>query len=541
MRRSERSTRGIGPERFQHSARMATEGIEPKTVDEALSGPNKELWIKAMDDEINSLRKNNTWKLEKIPRDRKVIGCKWVFKLKQIPGSKELKYKARLVAQGFSQHYGSDYNEKFAPVVRPVTLRALLVVAGKRKLFVEHYDAKTAFLNGELEETIYMRQPEGYKQNENEVACKLIKSIYGLKQAARMWNKKLDESLKKHGFQVSTADKCLYWKKVEDETIYIIVHVDDMLITSASKLLIKTTAEKLEKEFSLTNLGELSSYVGITAERDPNGIFYIHQRPYIEEIIKKFGLEDAKVSKIPLDTGYNKVQSEEEDLADNELYQRLIGALLYLAVNSRPDISASISILSQKIKKPTKRDWTELKRVVRYLKGTKDLKLKLGGNNTDGLVGFADADWAENRTDRKSNSGFIFTLNGGAISWSCRKQTCVSLFSTEAEYIALSEASQEGIWIKRMLKDLGEEQNGPIKMLEDNQSCIKLATNDKFSNRTKHIDTKYHFVKDLIEEEIIKLEYCPTESMVADMLTKPLGPLKLQNLKRQSQLMEQNC
>lgn len=253
------------------------------------------------------------------------------------------------------------------------------------------------------------------------------------------------------------------------------------------------------------------------------------QRKYIGEILKTTGLQDAKPSSIPLDPGYVKKEDDGNKLPDNIEYQKLIGKLLYVAVNTRPDISTAVSLLSRKTSNPSQADWTELKRVVRYLKGTKDFKLRLSRNGgPNAIVGYSDADWAENRQDRKSNSGFIFKINGGTVSWACRKQSCVSLSTAEAEFIALSEAVQEAIWLKSLLKDLNEKQE--VTIHEDNQSCLKMLINEKFSNRTKHVATRLHFTRDQIQKGEINCIYCPTENMVADLLTKPLARMRMRKL-----------
>lgn len=254
-------------------------------------------------------------------------------------------------------------------------------------------------------------------------------------------------------------------------------------------------------------------------------------------MVKSAGLEDAKPSPIPLDPGYGKTTVADEQLPDNKEYQKLVGQLLYISVNTRPDISAAISILSRKVSNPHQVDWNELKRVTRYLKGTKNLWLRLSNNaECAGLVGHADADWAECRTDRKSNSGFVFKFNGGTVSWACRKQSCVSLSTAEAEFVALAEASQEALWLRRLLDDLGEDTT--VMIGEDNQSCLKMLDSEKFSNRTKHVATKFHFIRDLRQSKEIFYQYCPTEQMVADLLTKPLSRIKIEALRFSSGLEE---
>ncbi|XP_051163516.1 uncharacterized protein LOC127282958 [Leptopilina boulardi] len=534
-RRSRRINKGVPPERFMASSNLATQKInDPKSRNEALSGSNNQEWQKAMDEEISSLSKNKTWDIVPAPEDRDIVTCKWIFKSKQNQEGKTTRYKTRLVARGFSQKYGTDYDEVFAPVVRQTTFKILLAIAGQENLIIKHYDAKTAFLNGDLDQTIYMTQPEGYEifKDNVKLVCKLKKGLYGLKQSAKLWNEKLNSILLNFKFLQSQTDSCFYIKRTKENVIFVIIHVDDFLIASKSIEKINETAEFLKGKFQLLDLGFLHCYLGIEVRRNSDGIYCIKQSQYIDNILKRFGLEDAKISNIPLDPGYIKIDKEDQPIMEeSEKYQQLIGALLYLAVNTRPDITASVIILSQNNKHPTSADWTETKRIGRYLKGTRDYELILGQRGKEeGLVGYADADWAENRKDRKSNSGYLFKYLNATISWGCRKQTCVALSSTEAEYIALAEACQECIWIRRLLEDFLNYKQGPTTIFEDNQSCLKFLSNKKFSHRTKHIDTKFHFVKQLKENRTLNFEYCPTDRMLADMLTKPLSRIKLRTL-----------
>ncbi|CAK9820236.1 Copia protein [Anthophora plagiata] len=306
---------------------------------------------------------------------------------------------------------------------------------------------------------------------------------------------------------------------------------NDILIAAKSVDFINEAANCFVKQFHLTDLGLLKHYLSIEIEKDKDGFYRMKQTKYIQKLLNRFGLEYAKGSNIPLDLGYVKNREGSPPMPKNEKYQQLIGALLYLAVSTRPDISASVAILSQHNKEPTTVDWTEAKRVVRYLKSTIHYELRLGQRDAKkGLIGFADADWAQNKSDRKSNSGYLFKYYGAPISWSCRKQACVALSSTEAEYVALAEASQEGLWIRRLLEDFTGKVQEKTPIYEDNQSCLKLICNNRFNHRTKHIDTKYHFVKELQVQGIMDYQYCPTEQMTADMLTKPLGRIRLKSI-----------
>lgn len=411
------------------------------------------------------------------------------------------------------------------------SLKILLALAGRENLVVKHFDAKTAFLNGDLNEAIYMEQPEEYKQEgQQRMVCRLKKGLYGLKQAAKLWNEKLSDILSAYKFLQSKVDPCLFIKVADDKTIFIIIHVDDFLIVSKNVNEIDETATHLKTKFELIDLGLLKKYLGIEIRKNIDGFHCMKQTNYIDNIINKFGLQDAKPSGIPLDTGYLKIRKSQPAMNNSERYQQLIGALLYVAVNTRPDITASVTILSQFNKNPSSTDWTELKRIVRYLKGTRCHELILGRQDKEeGIIGYADADWAENRNDRKSNSGYIFEFLGATISWGCRKQACVALSSTESEYIALTEACQEALWIQKLLQDILPTKP-EVLIWEDNQSCLKMIQDKKFSNRTKHIDTKFHFIKDLNNKQEISFKYCCTEEMKADMLTKPLSKIRLQFL-----------
>jgi hypothetical protein len=388
-----------------------------------VAGPDKKKWEEAMRNEMESLHHNKVWKLMELPDGHKAIGGKWIFKRKVDEHGNVNCYKARYVAQGFSQIYGEDYDEVFAPVAKQTTLRTLLAVVGKRRMQVKHFDAKTAFLNGELKEELFIKQPEGFVvKGKEHLVCKLEKSIYGLKQSARTWNKTLHDKLK-DGFTQSGADQCIYTKQMGNHWVYLLTYVDDIIMARTSEQLIDNVAKQLGKAFGLSFPDGLKFYLGIQVEHEPDGTFSIHQELYIERIIERFGMKDSKPSKIPLDPGYMKRNEVHAALKDYVKYRSAIGALLYVSTYTRPDIAVATSILSQKTSEPTKADWEEVKRIIRCLKFTLKFQLKLGTskllmNHDDNiLIGNADADWAgDDVTDRKSNSGYLFKLFGGSIS-----------------------------------------------------------------------------------------------------------------------------
>lgn len=532
VRRSSRNTKGIPPARYgEMSALVQQDDDEPQNFAEAMTGPEREQWKIAVEEELQSLMSNCTWQQTTLPPGKKAVGCKWIFRKKTDERGNVVRFKARLVAQGFTQVYGSDFDEVYAPVAKQQTFRVLLTVAAREKMLVKHVDVKTAYLHGDLDETIYMRLPPGVRPVEENAVCLLKKSLYGLKQSARMWNIKIDGVLKRMGFRQAESDPCLYIRKQGGKSAFVLIYVDDMLVVCQEEREYKYIMKTLGDQFDLTELGDVKHYLGIQIERTNDG-FYLNQGAYIRKMANRFGLENAKKSNIPMDPGYIQNQEEREPMSSKEQFQSLVGGLLYVAVHSRPDISISSSILGRQVSKPTVADWTEAKRVLRYLVGTNDYALKLDGTN-EGLEGFADADWAGNVTDRKSNSGYLFRYGGGLVSWCARKQQCVALSSTEAEYVSLSECCQELLWLEKLLKDLGEEVEEPITIFEDNQSCIKQLKQEGVTKRSKHIDTKFHFVKDLAASGRVAVHYCPSEEMLADILTKPLSRLKLENLREQ--------
>lgn len=535
-RRSSRENKGVPPERYGINAIYELKSIYiPKNVDEVMKDKNSEKWLEAMRDELSSMKKNDTWELCKLPSERKAVGCKWIFGVKTDFNGEVERFKARLVAKGYSQKFGVDYTEVFAPVVKQTTFRIFLAIASRWKMVIHQIDVKTAFLNGIQDEVIYMQQPPGFKikGRENEV-CLLKRSLYGLKQAARSWNEAINDTLLAFGFQRSKYDNCLYFNKFGNNWCILLVYVDDILFAATKQDIYVSIQRQISSVFEIRNLGEIKQYLGIEVTKDDDGIYSIRQTRYINKVINEFGMQEAKNAKTPLDVGYEQIQTENHpELESNKQYLKLIGSLLFIALNTRPDISASIAILSQKISKPTQYDWVQLKRVLRYLKGTTILRLQMAIKNETSLVGYADANWAESRTDRKSNSGFIFKYCGGIVSWCSRKQTCVALSTTEAELIALCEAAKECIWLKRLITEIGQIITEPIIIYEDNSSCQKLILNSNNSNRTKHIDIRYYFVKDLISKNILDCVYCPSDDMLADIFTKPLNKVKFEKFRNE--------
>lgn len=306
--------------------------------------------------------------------------------------------------------------------------------------------------------------------------------------------------------------------------MYILLYVDDFLVVCKQESHIKEVEMELQKKLKITKLGDVSCFLGIRVDKDQEGFYNLSQAVFIKKVAGSFGLNDAKGSKFPMDTGYFKIRLDSKPLPNNAEYQRLIGSLLYIATHSRPDIAACVGILSRKVSSPTLVDWTEARRVVRYLLQTIDYGLRLGAPGAEfKLVGYCDSDWAGDSTDRKSCSGYLYRIGGATVSWISRKQSCVATSTMEAEYVALSGAAQEAVWLRGLLDELDEKQVQATTVYEDNRSCLDFVALDHQKKRSKHIDIRYHYTRDVCATGVIDLQYCTSEDMIADILTKPLG------------------
>ena len=513
---------------------------EPKTVQEALNGEQCVQWREAMESEYSSLLKNDTWDLVPPLEGKNIVGSRWILKVKRDEDGGVDRFKARLVAQGYSQVKGDDYDEVFSPVARYTSVRSLLALANAHDLEIHQMDVKTAFLNGSLDCDIYMSQPEGFVDPDrpNHV-CKLKKSIYGLKQSARCWNTTLDEYMKSVGYRKSNADGCIYVKSVKEADGHISfvimgVYVDDIIPISNNPALLKAEKAALCERFEMTDLGEIHYLLGMSINRDRESrTLTVSQPNYLDKVLKKFGMENCKPVSTPLEPGRKFQQlSPSDEPFDVQTYQQAVGCLTYISTATRPDIAAAVSVLSQYMSKPSKDHWMGVKRVLRYLKGTLKYGLKFTAQEEKPeLFGYSYADWAGDVDTRRSASGYVFQLGSGTVSWSSRKQQTVAKSSTEAEYVALSSATQEAVWLRRLMKDLGRQMDAPTTIYEDNQGAIELAKNAKFHNRTKHIDICHHFVRERVLSNEIRVIYCPSEDMVADIMTKGLPKCTFEKLR----------
>ncbi|MCP4492594.1 MAG: DDE-type integrase/transposase/recombinase [Gammaproteobacteria bacterium] len=508
---------------------------DPKTIQEALQRPDAKQWKEAADEEFQALQDNGTWELVPLPAGRKAIGSRWVFRVKRDEDGRSLRHKARLVAQGFSQRPGVDYEETFAPVVRFDAIRTLVALAASTGYLLHQVDVETAFLHGRLEEEVYMKQPPGYEDVSNPNAvCRLIKSLYGLKQSPRAWNLALHEHLLKTGFKQSSSDPCIYvYETATSEWLLLAIYVDDILIVAPSEAKMQWVKARLAARFKIKDLGRAHHLLGMKIRRNEAGIL-MTQTHYIEDLIKKMGFEEAKPMSTPADPNVALVMNDGYSAdVDLKMYQALVGSLLYAAVATRPDIAHAVGVVCRFTSRPTTVHYTAAKRILRYLKATKELGLyyRAGQDDIQQLIGYCDADWAGDKETRRSTMGHCFQLANCVISWISQRQPVVTLSSTEAEYVALSSAAQQAVWLRGLLKNLGYPQKKATTILEDNQGAICLARNPVAQRKTKHIDLRHHYIREKVTDDTLDLQFIGTSEMVADLLTKPLHRATFERLR----------
>ncbi len=481
-------------------------------------------WEKAIQAELAQLKKMGTWKLMPKPKNTIPIANKWVFAKKRNKAGQLTKYKARLVAKGCAQRPGYDYAETHSPIVCLETIRLLLAMAAMRGLKIHQMDVKGAYLNGTLEEQVYMRQPEGFEDGTDRI-CELLRTLYGLKQSGRAWNIEFDRVIRKHGFKCMRSDPCAYIKREGDDFVIVTVWVDDLLLFTTSDALMDKTKANINAEWETTDLGEPSKIIGIEITRSANTIS-IGQKQYVEAILKCEGMDHANPVAMPLDPQVPiEPNPDGNEGSRSNSYARLLGELQFLANATRPDISYAVSRLASYTANPSMQHTGLLKRVLRYLKGTKNYAITYrarAAKDTNTFHGFADAGYA-NCDDLKSTSGYVFLAAGGAITWRSKKQTVVALSSTEAEYVALSEAGREACWLRNLSEELGFPQNMPTALIGDNLGALAMARNPQFHKRSKHIATKWHWIHDLIQYGIVRAESCRDPEQTADALTKALA------------------
>jgi hypothetical protein len=504
----------------------------PATVEEARAGPCAAQWEAAMQEEMMNFAENQVYSVQQAPAGVAPVACRWVFALKTDQEGRLERFKARLVAKGFTQRQGVDYEEVFAPVGKQSTLRAFVAVGAARDLDIHQLDVTAAFLNGALEEEIYMQQPPGFEQGGPRMVWRLHKAVYGLKQASRAWYTTLSTQLGELGFKVSAADAGLFIISSDGGDVLLCVHVDDMLVAGAGKQL-SLVKQGLGKVFKLKDKGEVRFHLGMEVTRDRAArSLRLTQTKYATELVGRFGMEQARTVAVPMGVASSLTKGGGTPLDPaTSRYAELVGGLLYLSTCTRPDISYAVGVLSRFMGAPTKEHWTAALTVLRYVGGTLGMGLQFGGVPSLSIVGFADADYAGDLDSRRSTTGFVFKLNGAAVSWRSKCQPTVATSTSEAEYMAAAAAIKEALWLKQLLPELGVSAASAVQIGVDNQGAIKLL-NGSAAVRSKHIDVMHHFARERVARGEVALQYVPTINMIADFLTKPLSREKFEQFRK---------
>ena len=467
-----------------------------------------------MDEEMEVLRNRGVGEEVDRPKNKKVLKGRWVYKAKVKKDGTIERRKGRYCVKGYSQKPGEDFDDIYAPVAPLESLRILLSISVKRNYILRQIDIKSAFLYGDIDGETYLEMPEGYQKPGK--VWKLRKAIYGLKQSPKLWYSHLTDALKELNLIVSDFDPCILTSK----DLYCCVYVDDILITRKPHL-VQQCIEKLQERFKCTDSGETSLLLGMQIEKTPEHI-KLYQERYITEILERFGMKNCNPIKTPIeaDTPLQKA-TDNDQLCDQKLYQSIIGSLMYAATATRPDIAHATHFLGQFSAKPTKTHLIVAKRVLRYLKGTPTLGITYKYNSDDiPLRVYSDSSFASNLTDRHSYTGLIIQTFRHTVIWRSKKQKTVSDSTTVAEYVALAFAAKQSIWVRRGLLLLGVKTVPTIHC--DNTAAIKLTENSGVSDRTKHIDVKYHLVRELREKGDIRVISVGTKDNLADVCTKGL-------------------
>ena len=515
--------------------------IEPKGVTEALKEPS---WVEAMQEELLQFERLGVWKLVDLPKGEKKIGTRWVLKCKKDDRGVIVRNKARLVVQGFRQIEGIDYNEVYAPVARLEAIRIFLSYASNQNFKVYQLDVKSAFLYGKIQEKVYVSQPPGFEDPVHpEKAYLLDKALYGLHQAPRAWYETLSTHLLNNGFRRGVIDCTLFIKESGDDILMVQVYVDDIIFGSNNEKLVKEFEEVMKTKFEMSQMGELTYFLGLQVDQMSTGTF-LHQTKYVGEILSRFSMSDVKPAGTPLAVNLGRMPDEKGETVDPTLYRAMIGSLMYLTA-SRPDIMFATCLCARYQSKPKVSHLVAVKRILRYLKGTPDTALWFPRGAEYGLVAYSDSDYGGCKQTAKSTTGGCQQLGEHLVSWQCKKQTSVAQSTCEAEYIAASSCCSQVLWLQQQLRDYGL-QFLLTPIFVDNTAAIAITKNPVQHSKTKHIDIRYHFIRDCYEKKLIDIVKIDTLDQKADLFTKAFDKsrfqllLKLNNIKSKSEVLGQS-
>ncbi|RVW24667.1 Retrovirus-related Pol polyprotein from transposon TNT 1-94 [Vitis vinifera] len=493
----------------------------PNSVQEALADPR---WKAAMNEEMKSLQKNETWELVECPPGKKPVGCRWIYTVKYKADGSIERFKARLVAKGYTQTYGIDYTETFAPVAKINTVRVLLSLAANLDWPLQQFDVKNAFLHGELSEEVYMDLPPGCMVSEKQCqkVCKLKKSLYGLKQSPRAWFGRFTKSMRAFGYRQSNSDHTLFLKKQHGKITTLIVYVDDMVVTGNDPEERKALQNYLSREFEMKDLGPLKYFLGIEVSRSSEGIF-LSQRKYALDLLQETGMSGCQPVNTPIEEGLKLCVEPNQVSTDKGRYQRLVGRLMYLA-HTRPDLAYALSVVSQYMHNPGEQHMNAVMRILRYLKNAPGKGILFAKNvDHQSIEVYTDADWAGAVDDRRSTSGYFTFVGGNLVTWKSKKQNVVARSSAEAEFRGMALGLCEALWLRLLLQDLGYLSRQPIRLFCDNKAACDIAHNPVQHDRTKHVEVDRFFIKEKLDDKIVELPKIRSEDQLADILTKAVS------------------
>ena len=477
-----------------------------------------------MNEEMKSLEKNETWELVDPPPGKKPVGCRWIYTVKYKADGTIERFKARLVAKGYTQTYGIDYTETFAPVAKINTVRVLLSLATNLDWPLQQFDVKNAFLHGELSEEVYMDLPPGCmipKRHSHKV-CRLKKSLYGLKQSPRAWFGRFTKSMIDFGYHQSNSDHTLFLKKQQGKITALIVYVDDMVVTGNDPEERKALQNHLSKEFEMKDLGPLKYFLGIEVSRSNKGIV-LSQRKYALDLLQETGMSACQPVDTPVEAGLKLCVESNQVPVDKGRYQRLVGRLMYLS-HTRLYLAYALSIVSQFMHNPGEQHMNAVIRILRYLKSAPGKGVLFTKNaNYQSIEAYTDADWAGDVGDRRSTSGYFTFVGGNLVTWRSKKQNVVARSSAEAEFRGLANVLCETLWLRLLLQDLGYLSEQPIQLFCDNKAACDIAHNPVQHDRTKHVEVDRFFIKEKLDRKIVKLPKIRSEDQLADILTKAVS------------------
>ncbi|CAL2268192.1 unnamed protein product [Prunus armeniaca] len=491
---------------FKSFAYQLSSVFVPQTLQDALDNLR---WKEAIDEELRALGKNSTWELVELPKGKKVVGCKWVFTIKHKADGSVDRYKARLVAKGYTQTYGIDYQDTFAPVAKMNTIR-------------------NAFLHGDLEEEVYMDMPPGIDETSQEKVCRLRKSLYGLKQSPRAWFGRFSQAMQKYGYRPSQADHTLFLRHSRDGRITIvIVYVDDIIMSGDDIEEISKLKIHLTKEFDIKDLGTLRYFLGIEVAHSKEGIF-VSQRKYVLDLLTETGMLACKLVDTPIEQNHRLGEQADDTPIDRGRYQRLVGKLIYLA-HTRPHIAYVVSVVSQFMHEPREVHMQAVERIHRYLKSAPGKGLLFSKHDNFSIEAYTDADWADSVSDRRSTTGYCTFVGGNLVTWRSKKQSIVARSSAEAEFRAMAHGVCELLWLKILFRDLRITIQGPMRLFCDNKAAISIAHNPVQHDRTKHIEIDRHSIKEKLSQGLICTPYVKTNDQLANILTKGVSSKVLES------------